>query len=134
MSRNIMPKIPTRRAAVPALVLALLASLFTVTAPAAQAEPNGYYMQCSMNGWVFSVDDPGECYDGVVSVKSLRDNSLYYRIDVYKARMNVKQFQTWSQVYKGCTSHWICSAVATAVLAKFVKPLKLLWAWLKRTS
>ncbi|TMR94812.1 hypothetical protein [Nonomuraea basaltis] len=125
-------KILIRKAAARALVLTTIASLFTVTAPSARAEPSGYYLQCSMNGWVFSVDDPGQCYDGVVSVKSLRDNSVYYRIDVYKARWNQKQFQTWEQVYDGCTSHWICSAVATAVLAKFIKPLKLLWVWLKK--
>ncbi|WP_091286970.1 hypothetical protein [Amycolatopsis xylanica] len=120
------------RRLVPALLLAMIASLFGAVAPAAQAEPNGSYMECSMHGWVRSVNDPGDCYDGVISVKSTRDNSIYYKLDVFKARWNYGPSTTWESLYKGCTSHWICSAVATTVLGKFIKPLKLLWAFLKR--
>jgi len=111
-----------------AMCLGLVGSLGVMNSQSASAEPFGYYQQCSMNGWVFSVNSPRQCYDGLVTVRSLRDNSVLYRLDMWKARYHIPQYATYAQSQAACARSIICTGASVFLISKFKYPIQVAWA------
>lgn len=110
------------------LCLGLVGSFGVLNAPVASAEPTGYWQQCHMNSQVFSVNSPRECADGTLTIRSLRDNSVLYRIYLWNIKWNVPRYNSWAEAQKGCYQSVLCTGAYVWTVGRFILPLQIAWA------